>query len=198
MADARKDLQDVAFRESTLVSKYDRSLGLLVIPVMGPVGTPPVVVRVHAPVGMRTADFAYTKTGTPPVIPAPVDTPSGDTILSSSLNIVVARITPDDQNRMLYSISGSYLYVQPDGGRGETSQFPIDKHPFFTPLDEFITPSPGRAGEDMVRYVRDTNSLRSAGSEGIPFSAIASNALNAVWVANVLDLTYLSSSDIIA
>jgi len=197
MAD-RKDLQDLAFRESTLVSKYDRSLGKLTIPVMGPAGTAPVVCRVHAPFGMRFVDFAYTKTGTPPVIPSPTDTPTGDTILSSTMAITVGRLTADDQNRMLYDIKGSYVYVQPNGGRSETSQFPLDKHPFYTPLDEFITPDPAEEGEDMVRYVRDTSTLRSAASEGIPSSAMSSNALNAVWVSNVLDLNYLASSDIIA
>src|SRR4051812_40541949 len=84
--EARADLVDLQAHKyragSALESSYERNRGLLVIPVMGPAGTAPVVARVHAPYGVRTVEFAYAKQDAPPLMPAAADTNSGDTILS--------------------------------------------------------------------------------------------------------------------
>ena len=137
MPPARPDLLDLQIHRYRVgggtVSTYNRDRGILVIPVMGPEGTPPVQVRVHAPIAVREVEFEYTKQGGPPVFPAPGDTPSGDTILTESLTFH-APIT-DQSGELVYSVSGAYSYVQADGGRSEGDTFPIDRHPFLTRID---------------------------------------------------------------
>lgn len=135
--EARPDRRDLQFHRyrggSELVSRYNRDRGLLVIPVMGPAGTPPVVARVHAPVGYREVNFAYAKSGGPPLMPAAADTQSGDTILSEQHEFPAPGVGQD--GRLMFGVRGSFLYVQPYGGRTPEDSFPIDAHPFPSPVD---------------------------------------------------------------
>lgn len=132
----RADLTDPQierYRASQGRSVYRRDSGLLVIPVMGPPGTAPIVARVHAPYGTRTETFQSAKSGMPPVFPAPADTTSGDTLLVADLEFPLP--TFDQDGKPVYGVQGEYTYVQPDGGRGPEDQFPINRHPFPTMLD---------------------------------------------------------------
>lgn len=194
MAEQKVDLQMGQYRESTLTSQYKHHRGILLCPVMGPAGTAPGKIRTHAGYGVREVDFAYTKEGTPPMIPAPVNTTSGDVIVGETLTIDVARPAPNDASRMLYSIQGQYLFVQPNGGRGATDTFPLDKHPFYTPLDEMITPDAALAGRDLTKTPVNLSVLRTPGNAN---KRLVEQALNAVWVANVFDPNYLSTTNII-
>lgn len=148
----RLDLQSVNYRQSKLESTYTRNEGLLVIPVMGPEGTAPAIVRVHAPYGVRAADFSYQKQASPPMFPSIVDTPSGDILLGATLNMP-APIT-DQQQNLVYGVRGTYEYVQPLGGRTQDDPFPIDSHPFATKVDML--------GEVQIN-ITDPNVLASFG-----------------------------------
>lgn len=133
MAEDTLDFQYDNYRKSTLGSSYSRSEGLLVIPVMGPEGTAPVVVRVHASFGVRTVSFDYAKQASPPLFPAIQDSQSNDILLSADL-MFPAPIT-DGQQQLVFGVRGSYEYVQPGGGRTQGDAFPIDAHPFATKID---------------------------------------------------------------
>ncbi len=132
MAD-RIDLQFSKYQRSGMNSRYKRDEGLLVIPVMGPAGTPSCLVRVHAPVGVRSTDFEYVKQGTPPLIPAMQDTTSGDIFLGAVVEFKAPVM--DDQKILMYAARGEYEFVQAAGGRGQGDTFPIDSHPFLTSVD---------------------------------------------------------------
>lgn len=128
------DLQVDRYRDqASTVSSYSRDRGLLVIPVMGPAGTAPIIARVHAPYATRTVKINYSKHGSPPMFPALTDTPSGDTLLAENLDLPAPIV--DQQGRLVYGISGELVFVQPLGGRTQGSNFPIDRHPFPTPID---------------------------------------------------------------
>ena len=147
----RLDLQYYYYKGSSAKSRYVRNNGLLVIPVMGPAGTAPILVRTHAPYGARETDFEYMKQGSPPVFPSPEDTKTGDILLSSTVEIP-APVT-SQQGGLLYAIRGHHAYVQPLGGRSQGDTFPIDAHPFPTRIDtlgqeitELTNP------EDLIAY----------------------------------------------
>lgn len=127
------DLQAHRYRKSHLESMYTRDRGLLVIPVMGPVGTAPVVARVHAPVATRRVEFEYIKQNAPPVFPAAADTTSGDTILDETIVFPAPSMNPE--NQLMFGVRGVYEFVQAGDGRGPEDQFPIDSHPFPTNVD---------------------------------------------------------------
>ena len=111
------DIQSEMYESGQNSSSYNRDEGLLVLPVMGPVGTPPKRIRVHAPIGYRTVRWAYKKRATPPFIPSMADTPSGDIFLGGD----VVMNTPDlggSQNQLDFSAAGEYSYVQNVDNKG--------------------------------------------------------------------------------
>lgn len=178
---ARLDLVDLQYHRyqggSNLFSRYHRDRGLLVIPVMGPAGTPPVVVRVHAPVGYREVDFSYAKSGGPPLMPAAADTQSGDTILTEEHNFPAP--TPDQDGRLLYGVAGHFTYVQPYGGRTPEDEFPIDAHPFPTQVDAL--------GQVELSGVESLGEL----------ATVNGRILHGVWNRQVVDSKVLSAYKII-
>lgn len=130
------------YRDSRVQSAYIRDEGLLVIPVMGPAGTAPSVVRVHAPYGVRRSRFRAEKENQPPLFPPQADTDSGDVILHSEVAFPAPAPNPD--GRLVFAVSGEYTFVQPLGGRGPDNTYPIDRHPFPTAVDRIGSlPPPG-------------------------------------------------------
>lgn len=107
---SQPDSQIANYRGATNESKYTRDEGLLVMPVMGPEGTPPTVIRMHGGVGFRKVRWDAEKLGAPPLIPAFTDTPN-DTILSSDLYFSVP-IVSGSQVQYMYEAHGEYTYVQ--------------------------------------------------------------------------------------
>jgi len=163
------DLQSDRYRKSTIASKYTRDEGLLVIPVMGPAGTAPTIVRVHAAYGTREVGFDYIKQGSPPLIPSLTDTNSGDILLRTELTIPAPII--DQQNNLVYQTVGGYTFVQPLGGRTQNSVFPIDAHPFATKIDTL--------GE-MEPYLSDPTLRKVDGQwsqQGIDTSILTANKI---------------------
>lgn len=106
----RQDAQAGCYEDSQQSSHYSRDLGLLVLPVAGPDGSAPRVIKTHAVVGYRTVDFDYKKRGTPPMFPTMQDTPSGDSILAGDLSF--AMTVGGQQQQYGYAVKGQYGYVQ--------------------------------------------------------------------------------------
>jgi hypothetical protein len=127
------DTDTARYLKSSMFSTYDRVEGKIAIPVMGPSGTAPVVVRVHAPIGFRDVEFEMIKEGMPPVFPAMADTASGDTILSGSVEIPKPFLLQNGGLR--YGIKGNYSYVQPAGGRATEDVFQTGRNPYYSTLD---------------------------------------------------------------
>lgn len=155
------DLNSTAYLKSRLDSQYSRDEGVLVIPVMGPAGTAPALIRVHAPLGFRTVDFEYQRVSQPPVFPAQADTNSGDVILGSKL-VLPAPI--ESEQNLVFACRGQYEFVQYDVLRGPDDPYPIDRHPFPTLVDalgqlknnggaKLVTPDAmSLASEDFRKY----------------------------------------------
>jgi len=132
-------------------SHYDRDEGLLAIPVMGPAGTPPKVVRVHAAIGYRRVNWAYNKRGAPPIMPSMSNTTdNNDIFLGGDLSLPVPALG-GDQNQLDYVATGEYTYVQNVSGSGcrlaqydpaqgkigitpsPMGKFQTGHHPYYTP-----------------------------------------------------------------
>lgn len=163
------DLQIDRYRDTaTIRSSYQRDHGLLVIPVMGPAGTAPVVARVHAPYGTRTTSFNYSKHGSPPLMPSLEDTSSGDVLLAADLSFP-APIT-DQSGTLIYGAEGELMFVQPLGGRAQGDSFVLDRHPFPTKVDILgAYPSPEMSFPSSIMFGEwnsgsvDTAKLTSSG-----------------------------------
>lgn len=128
-------------------SNYNRSEGVIVLPVatQGPVS--PRIIQVHAPIGFRTVAFSGTKRGSPPMYPAIANTPTNDIILSSALDFPLP-IIGGSQTQYDYQVNGEYTYVQAGprteinnpgasasqtqfyGPRDSNSQFQTGRYPF--------------------------------------------------------------------
>lgn len=130
--DQKKDIQADNYRYNECASSYMRDRGLLVIPIAGPEGTPPLIIKVHSSYGFRTEKFDIAKNNTQPVIPSPQDTTTtGDILLTADLNLMQPRIR-DQQNNLEYAISGFYTYVQASV-RGTESTYPTQNYVHVTP-----------------------------------------------------------------
>jgi hypothetical protein len=149
----RAELLDNAerYRHSSGGSEFTRDTGILPIPVMGPAGTAPVQVRVHAPVGYRTIRYRAASKRTPPLVPAPADTTGGDTLLTSSITFPTP--APQEDGSLMFGVQCEYTFVQPEGGRGTEDTFPMDKHPYLTLIDAIeLLPPPGSGIRDEVEW----------------------------------------------
>lgn len=94
--------------QDACVSTYTLVEGTLAIPVMDVTAVAPVVVRVHAPYTTRKSRFEYTRTGSPPIIPAP-----GNASWYNYLggNISVGAPATDSRGAIVYSVAGMYEFV---------------------------------------------------------------------------------------
>jgi hypothetical protein len=115
------DLQTSSYHEYAQHSEYEFNDGLVVIPLAKKDTDPPphfLVVRRHAPVGMRTHRVQAAKSGTPPVVPALADTPSGDRFLGATLAVEAPETRGPNSGVRTYAVAGEYRYVQ--GGAVDT------------------------------------------------------------------------------
>jgi hypothetical protein len=95
-------------------SSYSFDEGLEVVPLCKEATDPPphfLIIRRHAPVGFRTSRGQASKNGSPPVVPAPNNTRSGDIFAGGTLTVLDPR--SDDQNgTRIFQTDWSYTYVQ--------------------------------------------------------------------------------------
>lgn len=102
--------QKYVTEETSSDDEYIRNEGYLVLPVAGPVGTPPKVVRLHAPFGIRKHHFKVAKEVVPPIMPAIGDTQSGDMFLGAGFSVTATMA--GSQQAYAFGGSGTYSYVQ--------------------------------------------------------------------------------------
>lgn len=131
------DAQSSLYNSNNGGSSYTREEGLLVMPVMGVPGTPPRIVRVHAPYGTREVRFAYSKRGTPPIFPSlgvntPTDPITGnqDIFLSGSLTASTPTIG-GNEDQLDYAVTGHYTYIQ-SNLRGPNDNYQTGQIPYQT------------------------------------------------------------------
>lgn len=126
------DLHKERYLQSEGASQFIRDEGLFVMPVIGPEGSAPVVIRTHAPIGYRRGTYKAVKSKGPPLFPAQADTLSGDIILNSSISFP----TPQEGLNMdlVYGVDCDYWYCQALP-RGTEDSFPINSHAFASLVD---------------------------------------------------------------
>lgn len=101
--------------------------GLLVIPVAGPAGTPPKVVRVHGGLELETVDFSASSIGAYPKVPHPDINDPNLLRLGGSQSVPLPMIQPQGPHR--WTIAGSYSYVHRQMV-GLASPLPVGQMPF--------------------------------------------------------------------
>lgn len=118
-------------------SSYSYDSGMVAIPIAGPDGTPPCVVKLYAAIGMLTRRTSAAKVNTPPIMPSiAFDTKEGDLFLSGTLNLLLPQIN-QSQTGFNYYANSEYTYVQPGAPRGSnpaTDTFQSGEYPFEIPL----------------------------------------------------------------
>lgn len=124
--------------EDGTTSDYCLHEGLLEIPVMGPVGTAPVVVRTHAAYTTRKADFRMVRNKRPPVIPTPGDTLAKSSSVKGDIylggHIKLNSPTKDSEGYLVYTVSGTYNFVSPVDAR-EHGKLRFDARSFVSEVD---------------------------------------------------------------
>jgi hypothetical protein len=115
-------------QEYGVVRRRVRDEGILVIPVAGPAGTPPKIVRVHGGLEMETVDFNSGKFGAPPTVPSPASLNSNLQFVSGNQAATLPMAQPQ-QGVHYWTLSGQYLYVHIKP-TGLTSAFSTGIMPF--------------------------------------------------------------------
>lgn len=165
-------------------NNYSYDAGLLVLPVAGPDGSPPRVVKTHATIGRRSVSVHAIKVDTPPVIPSlGVNTAEGDIFLGGGLSLPLPQIN-SNQNGFNYFADGQYEYVQPGPPRGydPTDCFQTGNYPFALPIIDALAnytvlkaATVGQTGDP------DTTTLKS--TQAIPSSGDGMRAADAAWLS---------------
>ena len=96
------------------ISVHELNDGLVVMPLAKPADAPGphfLIIRRHAPVGIKQVSFRATKTGTPPIYPAIGDTPSGDVLLAARVGVAHPEGNAGTEERA-WAVEGEYRYVQ--------------------------------------------------------------------------------------
>lgn len=93
-------------------SSYACDNGILVLPLSDPRSESVVFCRMHNKVGTRTVEWSALKRGTPPVVPAPMDSyVAGDVIIGHEISIAKP-VADSSSGGMIWSLSGTYTYGQ--------------------------------------------------------------------------------------
>lgn len=97
------------YRQYDLDGRYETDNGLLIVPVGGPVGTPPVLMRMHAGYTTRNVAWTIERMGAKPVLPS-VSTGNSNEILAYRSVTVAAPLL--GTNNQVYRASGLYTYYE--------------------------------------------------------------------------------------
>ncbi len=92
---------------------YEFDSGLLVIPVAGPPGTPPKIVRTHSPLGAKTMVFAGQRVGALPKLPDPTPQNANEILLAGHIKPAVPSLSMDGTPVARVEGSFSYVLLQP-------------------------------------------------------------------------------------
>lgn len=92
------------------VANFPTDFGLMVIPVAGPDGTPPVVAKTHAKLAMKSVSWTAKKDGKPGHIPCPEEKDGNEVLLSTALTPAVPKLLTNGLAHS-WSIGGVYNYV---------------------------------------------------------------------------------------
>lgn len=133
-----KDAQPEFYYEYKQGNEYTYDSGKCVLPVAGPDGTPPRVIKTHAVIGRRSMSVTALKPDAPPVIPKMgYDTKEGDVFLGGGLYLPLPQIN-GNQNGFNYRASAQYEFIQPAAPRGydPNSAYQMGVYPFVTPIIE--------------------------------------------------------------
>ncbi len=132
----KPDGQGGRYYDYKVGNEYEYDSGKVVMPVAGPDGTPPQIVKLYAAIGTRSMPFSALKTDTPPLVPRiATDTVEGDVFLNGTLSLPLPQINAN-QTGFNYKASGRYEFVQPGAPRGynATDTFQSGTYPFMIPL----------------------------------------------------------------
>jgi hypothetical protein len=82
----------------------------MVLPVAGPDGTPPVIIKTHAKLAFKSVSWSAMKSGRPPRIPCPEPADGNEVLLSSVLSPATPKLQTNGLSH-IWSIAGTYTYV---------------------------------------------------------------------------------------
>lgn len=123
------------YRDYAVNNSVDYESGLIVLPLASAKPGDHIVVRLHAPMGVRKVAWRGTKEGTPPVCPKAKDLTDAsgnvtDTLLASSVDVPLPVVAQNGRG-YTWRASGSMTFVQttPTPGDGSkpigTAQYPF-------------------------------------------------------------------------
>ncbi len=154
------DPQPSFYNNFSIDNSYTYDAGSIVLPVAGPDGTAPRVIKTHASIGYRKAKWDANKSKTPPWFPEiAVNTPSGDVFLSGTLDIPLPLLR-SDQSQYIYKVAGEYTYVQPGAPRDSSNVWNTGAYPFKPALMEMwqiFSPAFDTVGEPIEPNWSDRN-----------------------------------------
>lgn len=165
-----RSVEPEGFYKDECTSSYELHEGILVLPVMGAAGTPPISARVHAAYTTRHSAFEYVRAKTPSVIPAPGDTLSGHKYLGGAIRVAAPK--QDGQGSLIFASKGHYDYVLPVDIRSSGLIY-FDSHGYNSNI-EFL-------GIVPLNQTRDS----------------AGNFVNDTWNSPYFDLNVLASAKIL-
>ena len=97
------------YTDGSIDGRIDWDMGNVVMPVCGPIGTPPIIILVHSPFAKRSVEFTQGRFGIKPRIPSSNTKNNNDVIL----NKTIFTNTPgmNQQGFHIHRSSGRYEYV---------------------------------------------------------------------------------------
>lgn len=175
--DVRQGHEYTGYRQN---SSYTYDPGVFVLPVAS--RTPKTVIaRVHGGLGIRRVSVAAAKRGTPPILPAAVDT-DRDTLVSCTVDVPLPAFNPDAPT-FNWTAAGEYVYVTTGtkGPRIPGKDFlPAGQYPFPLPLQDAAVEvlSAGGGGAETVAASL-VNSI-PAGTTLWPFTTMPPQFFNSI------------------
>lgn len=155
------------YRQAT---DFDYDPGVFVLPLAS--RTPQtVIVRVHGGLGTRVVNVAASKRGSPPILPAAVDTDQ-DTLIGCSVNIPLPAFNHNSPG-FDWAATGTYVYVTT--GRGGPripgkSMLPAGQYPFPLPMQDAAVEMLAQSGEGVNQVAKGLPQAILAGSVMWPFT----------------------------
>lgn len=110
----------------SLVRQRNRDEGLLVLPLAGPPGTKPEIVRIHGGVETESVDFDVIKDGGPPIVPAYKPSEDNNQELSGTQAATIPMLKATGQQT--FRMVGHYEYVH-RAPKGLDSEMPTGMLP---------------------------------------------------------------------